>query len=349
MQIAATHFLPLTLVRRLRMLPAPGKVLVHAGQKVNAQDVIAETRLMGQHAIVDVRRALRLKTVEEAEKLIERQVGESIQKEDILAQSKGFFAHVLRAPVDGEIKSIQSGKVLIEAPGAMVKMQAGFAGIVVDVTANLGAAIETTGALAQGVWGNDRFDQGLLLVAASKPDEPLTKEKIDVSMRGAVVMGGPCSQADVLRLAAELPLRGLILSSLSADLLPLASSMPYPLVIIEGFGSIPYNQAAFDLLSTNDRRDACLKASSRNTYSGERPEVIIPLPANAEIPSVLTDFKPGRRVRILGMPLTPKIGAIVKVRSGQTRLPNGLSAACAEVRVENNTILVPLVNLDVLE
>lgn len=349
MQIAATHFLPLTLVRRQRLLPTAGKVLVHPGQKVNAQDEIAEARLMGQHTLVDVRRALRLKTVEEAEKLIERQVGETIQKEDILAQTKGLFAHVLRSPVEGVIRSIQSGKVLIESPGEMLKLQAGFAGIVVDVVANSGAVIETTGALAQGVWGNDRFDQGMLLVMAAKPDEPLTKEKMDVSMRGAVVMGGPCSQAEVLRIGAELPLRGLVLPSITADLLPLASSMPYPVVIIEGFGSIPYNKAAFDLLSTNDRRDACLKASARNTYTGERPEVIIPLPANAEIPSVLTDFKPGRRVRILGMPLTPQIGTIVKVRSGQTRLPNGLSAACAEIRVENNTVLVPLVNLDVLE
>lgn len=349
MQIATTHFLPLTLVRRQRLLPSAGKVLVHTGQKVNAQDVVAETRLMGQHFMVDVRRALGLRSTEQAEKLIKRQVGELIQKDDVLAQTKGLFAHVLRAPVGGVIISIQSGKVLIEAPGAMLRLQAGFAGIVVDVTANFGAAVETTGALAQGVWGNDRFDQGLLLVTATKPDEPLTKEKMDVSMRGALVMGGPCSQAEVLRMGAEMPLRGLILSSITADLLPLASSMPFPVVVIEGFGIIPYNTAAFELLSTNERRDACLKASARNTFTGERPEVIIPLPANAEIPSVLTDFKPGKRVRILGMPLTPQIGTIVKVRSGRTRLSNGLSAACAEVRVENNTILVPLVNLDVLE
>ena len=350
MQIAATHFLPLTLVRRSRLLPAAGKVLVHPGQKVSTSDIIAETRQMGQHTLIDVRRALGLARADEADKLIERKPGDRIQKDDIIAQSGGLFPRALRSPVDGQIISIIAGRVLIESTGSLLQLQAGFAGTVTDVTPDYGATIETSAALAQGIWGNDRFDQGLLLVVSRAGDEELTKERMDVSMRGAVVVGGHCNQADVLRMGAEMPLRGLILSSISADLLPVAASQPYPIVIIEGIGRIPYNSAVFKILTTNDRRDTCLKASAYQPYTGERPEVIIPLPPNADLPSVLTEYKAGKTVRILGAPYDSQVGTLVQVKPGLTRLPNGVGSACAEVRLENNSvIIVPLANMDVLD
>ena len=183
---------------------------------------------MGQHTLIDVRRALGLARAEEADKLIERKPGDGIQKDDIIAQSGGLFPRALRSPVDGQIISIVAGRVLIESTGPLLQLQAGFAGTVTDVTPDYGATIETSAALAQGVWGNNRFDQGLLLMVSRAADEELTKERLDVSMRGAVVVGGHCNQADVLRMGAEMPLRGLILSSVSADLLPVSGQPALP-------------------------------------------------------------------------------------------------------------------------
>lgn len=350
MQIAVTHFLPLTLVRRTRLLPSAGKVLVHTGQKVNTTDVIAEARLMGRHTLIDVRRALGIQRVDEVEKLIERKPGEKIQKDDIIAQSGGLFARTLRSPVDGQVISITGGRMLVEMTGQVMQLQAGFAGTVTDITPEYGATIETSAALLQGIWGNDRCDQGLLLVVSRSADDELTKERMDVSMRGAIVVGGYCGQADVLRMGAEMPLRGLILSGISAELLPLAASQTYPIVILEGVGQLPFNSAAFKILSTSDRRDTCLKATAYQPYTGERPEVIIPLPPNAELANVLTEYKAGKSVRLLGAPYASQIGTIVQLRPGLTRLPNGIGAACADVRLENSGLVtIPLANLDVLE
>lgn len=350
MQIAATHLLPLTLIRRTRLLPAAGTVLVHPGQKVNSAEIIAETHLTGQHTLIDVRKALRLKRADDAEKAVERKPGEAVQENDILAQSKGLFARILRSPVSGRVVSTHGGRVLIESPGSSLRLKAGMAGKVVDVIPDFGATIETSGALLQGVWGNDRFDQGLLLVVSRAADEELTQERMDVSMRGTVVVGGHCSQADVLLMAGDMPLRGLILSSISAELLPLAASQTYPIVVIEGIGSMPFSNNAYKILTSNDRRDTCLKANLFRPYAGERPEVIIPLPASASPPGELSEIRAGKVVRIIGSPAKSQVGIILQIIPGLTRLPSGINAACADIRLENGEMVTaPLANLDLLD
>ncbi len=350
MQAPVTHILPLTYIRRPRLLPIPGRVLVHPGQKVNASDIIAEGRTLGQHILIDIRRALGVSRADEADRMIERREGERLQPGDVIAQTHGLLARVVRSPVEGEVAAVYHGRVLLEVAGEASRPPAGFAGNVAEVIPERGAVLETHGALIQGVWGNDRFDQGMLLLMARAPEEELTATRLDVSMRGAVVMAGPCADPDALRMAEEMPLRGLILSSLSPDLLPQASRLKLPVVVVEGFGKIPYDSAAFKVLSTSEKRDACVKASARNAYNGDIPEVILPLPAEGTEARDVTEFRNGQTVRVMGLPQPARIGVISQVRPGLTRLVSGLNAAAADVRLENNDLVtVPLANLDVLE
>ncbi len=350
MQAPVTHILPLTYIRRPRLLPMPGRVLVHPGQKVNASDVVAEGRTLGQHILIDIRRALGNSRADQADRLIERREGEHLQRGDVIAQTHGLLARVVRSPVDGEIVAVYHGRVLLEVAGEVTRLQAGFAGKVSEVIPERGVVLETHGALIQGVWGNDRFDQGTLLLVARSPDEELTAARLDVSMRGAVAMAGPCADPDVLRMAEEMPLRGLILSSLNPDLLPQASRLQVPLVVVEGFGKIPYDSAAYKVLTTSEKRDACVKASARNPYSGDCPEIILPLPAEGTEARAVTEFRSGQTVRVLGLPQPAQVGVISQVRPGMTRLLSGLNAPAADVRLENNDLVtVPLANLDVLE
>ena len=82
--------------------------------------------------------------------------------------------------------------------------------------------------------------------------------------------------------AAELPVRGLILSSLPPALLPLANQMRYPILVTDGLGSLPMNSLAYRLLSTNVQREVTLNAEAYDRYSGGRPEAIIALPVSQE-------------------------------------------------------------------
>ncbi len=350
MLASVTHILPLTLLRRARLLPTAGRVLVRAGQKVTAADVIAEGSSDGSHTLVDIRRSLGISRVDEAEKLVERRVGEKVQKGDILAQMGSLLPRVVRAPVDGVVAAISAGQVLLESSSGPRKVLAGFDGIVDEIIPDRGAIVSGSGALVQGVWGNDRVQTGMLLVVAKSPDEELARGRLDESMRGAVLLGGHCAHAEVLRAAAELPLRGLILGSLRADLIPTASALDFPVIVLDGFGRLPINEAAYRVLSTNERRDACLNAASFNPFSGDRPEVVISLPADGTPAVEAVDFKAGQMVRIIGAPYASRVGTLMRVLPGQTRLATGILAPAGVVRLgSDEDVVIPLVNLDVLE
>ena len=123
--------------------------------------------------------------------------------------------------------------------------------------------------------------------------------------------------AEALKAAADLPVRGLILSSLYPSLIPQAREMRYPIIVTDGFGPLPMNSAAYKLLSTNAKRDVTVNAEAYDRYSGARPEVIISLPASTDPPDLreVETFAPGLQVRMRRPPALGMIGSIVSCKT----------------------------------
>jgi hypothetical protein len=349
MLASVTHILPLTNIRRQRVLSSPGKVLVRVGQNVTASDSVAQALVPSGHTLLDLRRGLGMTKVSEVERCIVRQVGDRLEKGDVIAETGGLLARMVRAPVAGEVVSIGGGQVLLRTQNVPFEVLAGMNGTITELIPEMGAVVETNGALIQGVWGNGLIDSGLLLLVAKDPQDELTNQKVDVGMRGAVVLGGHCASADALRGCGDLPLRGLILSSMTADLIPLAASLKYPILVLDGFGKIPMNKLAFKLLSTSEKRDISINAAFR-PEAGERPELVIPLPASGQSAPEADYFTPGQIVRVQGDPYTGKVGSIVQIRQGLVALPNGLKTVVADVQLDGETrVNIPLANLEVIE
>jgi hypothetical protein len=246
---------------------------------------------------------------------------------------------------------VGSGQVLMEVGDTRVELRAGLPGLVTQVLPERGVVIRTAGALIQGVWGNGRIDNGLMVNLMQKPDEVLGAERLDVSLRGSVILGGHVRDMETLRAAAELPVRGLILSSLPSSLIVSAYQMRYPILVTDGFGAMPMNSAAFRLLTTNDKREATVNAEHFDRYNGNRPEVIIPLPVSTEPPepNPFETFTVGQTVRLRRPPNAGMIGTLSNLPSGLSVLPSGLRAPSAEIKLENGeAVLVPLINLEVV-
>ena len=345
-----THLLSLTCIRRTRLLPVNGQVTVHVGQKVSATDVVATGTMPGRHLLLDIGQALGVARQSKVEQYIERKPGEKVQKGDIVAKVGSVMSRVVRAPADGIILSTAGGQVLMEVEPRTIELKAGLPGIISSVMPERGVVLEANGTLLQGVWGNDQAGVGMLLALAKSPDEELTRAMLDVSMRGAVVLAGVCLQEEALKSTAEAPIKGLILASMSADLIPLAHSLPFPVIVMEGFGKIPMNSVTFKLLESNEKHDISLDTTNWNPYTGCRPEIVIPQQANGTEPRESDVFEAQQTVRITTAPFAGRIGTIEQLRPGMSVMPNGMHVSAAVVRVGSQyQTLIPLANMEILE
>jgi len=349
MNAPITHILPITSIQRERMLLIDGKVLVRVGQRVNPTDVIAESNLTPEYLLLDISRSLKV-SQEKADSLIQYKAGDQVSKGDILAGPIGFTQRLVRAPKKGRVVLSGDGKILLECLSDVVQLKAGLLGEVIDIIPNRGVIIETDGALIQGVWGNQRVEYGILSVLAHERDHILTTDQLDISLRGMIILAGACQDAEVLNISEKLPLRGLILSSITPSLIPIAMNLSIPLIVTDGIGRVPMNQAAHKLLSTNDRREVAINAEQWDHMNGKRPEIIIPLPGLESIPTSKEKvvFEVGYRVRIVRQPHFAEVGTIIKMIN-KHRFSSNLIAKASEIQLDNNEkVILPLANLEVL-
>ncbi len=344
------HVIPLTTIVRERTLPVAGKVNVHVNQRVNPTDVIAEATFAREHVLLDVARTFGI-SANAADKLIKVQEGDRLTQGALIAESGGIIPRSIKAPRAGRVMIAGSGQVLMEVGDTRIELRAGLPGVVTQVIPDKGVVIRTAGALIQGVWGNGRIDNGLMVNLLEKPDDVLTSARLDVSLRGSVILAGQVRDLDTLKVAAEMPVRGLILSSMPSSLITNAYQMRYPILVTEGFGALPMNSAAFKLLTTNNKREVTVNADHFDRYTGNRPEVIIPLPISSEPdePNPYETFAVGQTVRMRRPPNAGMIGTISNLRPGLSLLQSGLRAPAVDVKLENGeNAVVPLVNLEVV-
>jgi len=344
------HILPLTTVRRERLLPVPGRITVHMDQKVNPLDVVAEAKFGNEHLLIDVARIFAMQP-EAAQNLIQVKAGDMISQGDVLARRIGLGLQIVHAPSNGRVILSGAGQILVEVGDTTFDLRAGMPGVITRHIPERGVEIKFNGAFIQGVWGNGQMNVGLLLPVLSSPEEPLTSKQLDVSLRGSVILAGKCSDPAALQTASELPVRGIILGSMSPALIPLAAQAQYPIVVVDGFIPRPMNGAAYKLLTTNAKRETTLNAEPFDRQTGSRPEIFIPLPVTQEPPAprLVETFAPDQMVRLIREPHAGSVGKLISLRPGLTTISSGIRTAAADVKLDSGEqVLIPLANLEVL-
>jgi hypothetical protein len=281
-----------------------------------------------------------------------RDKDERIEKGEVIAGPVGITRRTVKAPEDGRIVAIADGKVLFNVRTDPFLLLAGIPGDVSHTDGTSSVTIETTGALIQGVWGNNQKDFGVMRIIGEGPRDRLLTDQLDVGLRGAVLIAGICDHPAPLYQASELSIRGLILGGLSAELIPIVERLPYPVVILEGFGPIPISPPAYELLSTSRGREAALDAHTPQLYESQQPEVIIPLPVvnPVELPEDLIALTPGVRVRVTRAPHQGIVGILERIIPQAVNYPSGILAKSAVVDLDIfGRTNVPLANLEVLQ
>ena len=348
-----TRIARLTSVRVERLLPVEGEVLVSAGDWVEPFDVVARCQSRGEIHVVDVGKALDMPH-DRAAKLVLKSVGDKVQSGDVLAESKRRLGGTKRrctAPVDGRVTALRKGWVLIESSPSTLELPARMKGRVSSVIPDLGVVITAVGTLIQGAWGIGGEAKGLLKVAVDGPHKPLLARYLDASCNGTLLVAGRILDRHAVEQAAEAKVRGIIVGSVTAELVPLLQSVPYSVLITEGFGNLPMSQEVFALLRNSAGREAMLRTGTETSPSTERPEVLIPLKVEGELPPEATDppsFRVGMLVQGLRSPYLGTTGTVVSLPALAQVMESGARLAVAEVErlKDGEVVRIPLTNLE---
>ena len=353
-----SHVTLLATLRRERLLPVAGEVMVQLHQRVEATDVVARAYIPDGHQLVDVARQLGIPG-EKADRLLVKHDGEAVKKGEPIAVRKtalGLARKEVRSPVDGRLVVAGEGKALLAAMSRPFELRAGIPGQIASVTPARGAAIETTGALLEGAWGNGHQDYGPMAVVGSGPKDALLSEQLDMGLRGNILAVGTLQDDAAFKQLAEVRIRGLIVGSLKSHLLSAVQRLRIPLLVVEGFGTQGFSQPAYELLTSNSGRDVWLSARPREWHTRERPEVIIPLPSPSAAPPAPAEgvaLEVGQRVRIVRGGLeTGRTGTILALTDRAVPTPSGSRTRVATVDIgppDGAPLKVPFANLETLE
>jgi hypothetical protein len=347
-----TRIAGLTKIRRQRVLPRPGEILVGVGSRVEATHVVARTNLPSGFRIVAVARLLDVPT-SEVGTYLQVKLGDTVQQGDVIARRRGLLGRSVRSPVDGVLTGRGGGRLLIEAQPIPFELHAYVPGRVVHVSEEQGVVIETSGALVQATWGSGGESIGVLKNVADGAREPLRARAIDGSCHGAVLVAGVTRDREALQRAQDVEAHGVVTGGLSPELISFAEQLSFPVVVTEGIGDIPMIGPIFNLLKQNDGREASISGRVTSRRSSTQPEIIIPKLDRRSSPRDETEregeIRVGTPVRIVRAPRMGTVGKVVGLPRYARRIETGARARCADVDIgQEEPVSIPLVNLDVL-
>lgn len=345
------HMLPLTLIRRERVLPegaGDAQLETSIGARVGLRDVLVRGFYPAPVHVLDGVTELRLRHASELADLLQVGVGDHVEQGQVLARKR---RRKLVVPVSGIVVLIEQGRVLIEEDPQAVEVTAGVNGQVLEVDPARGVLVETYGALLQGVWGNGKRALGALRF---EPNAGLDAagDALGMQYRGAIVVTKRRLKAAGIALMESQSIAGLIAPSMEADLLDAALRAPGPILLIEGFGTARLNPTAQQFLTELEGKQATLDAMRPTLTASHRPEVIltVPLPSvdRPAPPLVQLVLQTGMPVRVMRSDGSSITGQIVGLPDDPQVLENGLQVACAQVQlVTGEHAAVPLANIEV--
>ncbi|MEA3475993.1 MAG: hypothetical protein U9R23_06125 [Candidatus Cloacimonadota bacterium] len=358
------------ILKKDRILPLKGEVVVKKGDKVSADDIVARTDLPGEVVPINVANKLGIPPGDVPQKMV-KQAGDKIEKGEIIASSKmlfGLFHSNVTSPVKGTVENISSitGQVLLREPPIPIEIKAFMDGIVSKVYENEGVEIENKSAYVQGIFGIGGEITGEIKMAVKSPDGILTSDFIDESFQDKIIVGGSIVTLPVIKKAIDVKAKGIIVAGIDdKDLKELLGfdigvaitgheDKGITIVLTEGFGPIDMADNTFNLLKDFEGYKASMHGKTQIRAGVMRPEIIIPIPFKEEELKVkeeeATGLKIGSPIRIIR---EPNFGKICTVSA----LPEDLAIVQSETKVrilkakmkDGKEIIIPRANVEAIE
>ncbi len=359
------------LIKKSRILPLKGEVLVKVGDKVNPDDVVARTHLPGNVVPLNVANKLGIPP-EDIELVMQKKIGDPIAKGESIALKKSFikwFSSSAVATIDGTLESVSkvTGQVLQRGHPIPVEVKAYLRGEVTEIFPDEGVEVSCQGSFMQGIFGIGGETYGEIKVATPDNSTILTDEFINEDMAGHVIVGGSIVTADAMNKAIKLGVKGIVVGGLDdkdlRDFLGYdigvaitgSEDIGTTLVISEGFGEIAMARKTFDLFKAHEGEMACINGATQIRAGVIRPEVVIPAETSAseidtgasgEIQGLAVDSP----VRVIRHPYFGRLGKVTDLPSPLQKLESESKARVLEVEFENGErAVIPRANVEMIE
>lgn len=359
------------LVKKQRILPLKGEVLVNVGDQVVPDDVVARTHLPGNVVPLNIANKLGIPP-EDIELVMTKKVGEPIEEGEEIALKKSFikwFSSSATATISGSLESISkvTGQVLQRGHPVPVEVKAYLRGEVTEVFPNEGVEISCYGSFMQGIFGIGGETYGEIKVATPDNATILSDQLITKDMAGKVVVGGSLVTADALNKAIKVGVRGIVVGGfddkdlrdfLGYDIgvaITGSEDMGITLVVSEGFGQISMARKTFDLLKSHEGEMACMNGATQIRAGVIRPELVIPIeiPASertAAVDSEIQGLGVGSPVRVIRHPYFGRLGKVTDLPSPLQVLESESKARILEVEFEDGQrAIIPRANVEMIE
>ncbi|MDI6732661.1 MAG: hypothetical protein QME51_04040 [Planctomycetota bacterium] len=362
-----------TLIRKKRILPIQGNILVNLGDKVNSDTIIARTELPGKVHTVNVVNLLSI-APEDINHYMLKKVGDKIEKNEAIAESKPiikWFKTVIKSSIKGSVENVSeiTGQVLLREEPQPLELKAYIDSEVVQVIEKEGAIVETYCSFIQGIFGIGGEINAIIQVVVKSPEQELTVDLILPEHKDKIIVGGSYVSSIALKKAIELGVKGIVVggfddkdlkSLLGYDLgvaITGTEKIGLTLILTEGFGRINMAQKTFELFCSKQGKKASISGATQIRAGVIRPEIIISDPSlrsqrdsGAEEGWERGALKEGDQIRIIR---EPYFGKLARVKA----LPNELTKIETEspVRVlsaefpDGKIAIIPRANVELLE
>lgn len=337
-------------IRRERALPRSGEVTVQVGHEVIPTMTVVRAPMETHFAIVNASEVLGV-PLNKVNDLVIVEKDAVVDIGTVLAQKKQMMrTRQVLAPVEGELFDVVNGRIIIQQTADWLETRAMVSGRVVSYVGDRGVVIELHGTMIQGVWGSGKENFGKLKVISRSHNGVLAKDQLNHEISHMILVVGRIDQSELLQLADDIKVAGIVTGSMSAACCNAALAASYPVILTEGVGKQNMDMGIFSLLQKSDGRETSLFASY-DAGRGQRPEIIIPQPAvpTSEAVTANKPIRTGQLVRVLRPPFVGQVGEIVKIYTLSQILATGAKAQGVDIKLaDGNVVFVPFANFDVI-
>ncbi len=362
-----------TTIRKRRILPLKGEVVVKQGDKVKPTDIIAKTDLPGNVEQVNVANLLGCDP-EDLKHFMQLKEGDEVKKDQVVARNKGIlgtglFKTSVKSPLTGSIESISqvTGNVLFRALPVPIVTTAYVEGVVEEIVPEEGAVIKTEASFIQGIFGIGGERHGEIVVMTKDNSQDLTENMIGDEHRGKVLVCGRKVTSGAFKKAMRVGVHAIVAGGVDdRDLREIlgydigvaitgSEDVETSIVTTEGFGEIPMAMKSFELLKKFEGREASVNGATQIRAGVIRPEIIVTQsqPPEGFVPddkSKEIGLDIGSMVRVIRYPYFGRIGEVTALPPELQVLESESKARVLEVQFDDGErATVPRANVETIE